>query len=71
MHAGVAKFDLSNMPYSRRQKMLVSNSTDEEKEKKFNLMKMESKNIRGWWKVCYYNKRTSEWIESVRCKTLL
>ena len=58
------------MPLSRRQKMLASNSTEaeglEEEEQTFNLMKMESSSVRGWWKVYYYDKNTRERKESVR-----
>lgn len=74
---GKIDFDLSKMTYSRRQKMLASNLFQEEevieeveegekKEKTFNLMKMQSQSVRGWWKVNYYDKKTSKEIESVR-----
>ena len=67
INLGNIKFDLSDMPYSRRQRSLYSSPAIEEEEKKtFNLMNMESQSIRGWWKVYYTSKHTSQKIESVR-----
>lgn len=67
-HTGTIRFDLSKMPYSRRQQKLLVFKEEGEKEedKTFNLMKMDSKSIRGWWKVHYYDKKTSSMKESVR-----
>ena len=65
------------MPYSRRQKKLASillqeaekeggeEIRKEDEEKTFNLMKMESRCVRGWWKVQYYDKKISEWTDGV------
>ncbi len=40
--------------------------SEEEEKKVFNIMNMESQSIRGWWKVYYISKQTSQKIESVR-----
>lgn len=64
------------MPYSRRQKQLASTlfqksekkdgeEIKKEHEKTLNLMKMERQCVRGWWKVQYYDKKTSCWTDSV------
>jgi hypothetical protein len=63
------KFNLSKMPYSRRQKKLAKQDKEEveeigkeesKEEPTFNLMKKESKNTRGWWKVYYYDKESPD-----------